>query len=174
MIVMPTPVLLSSLIVTSLLATWLALAADVDVPLPPTIPAETREPARPVQDKAVKRDCTDCAVVRSIRRVQRERATGDVPGYMTSPQYLDQRRYSEPTVGPVVGFSFGPGSEGSRPFVGAAGSSTMRNRILTVVYEVVLRYDDERLRQLEVTEIGDVRVGDRVRVVDDRLEVVAD
>jgi hypothetical protein len=173
-IVMPTPVLLSSLIVAYLLATWIALAADADVPLPPTIPADTGEPARPAQDKAVKGDCTDCAVVRSIRQVQRERSTGDVSGYMTSPQYLDQRRYSEPTVGPVVGFSFGPGSEGSRPFVGAAGSSTMRNRILTVVYEVVLRYDDERLRQLEVNEIGDVRVGDRVRVVDDRLEVVAD
>ena len=174
MIAMPTPLLLASLVVAYLLGTWLALAAEVDVPLPPTIPAETSPPARPVQEKAVEDDCTDCAVVRSIRQVQRERATGDVPGYMTSPQYLDQRRYSEPTVGPVVGFSFGPGSEGNRPFVGAAGSSTMRNRVLNVFYEVVLRYDDERLRQLEVTEIGDVRVGDRVRVVDNRLEVVAD
>jgi hypothetical protein len=173
-IVIPAPVLLSGVFVAYLLAARLAAAAADDLTVPPTIPESTSPTAQPADSRGGKKPCVDCAVVRSIRQVQRESPGGDVPTYMTSPQYLEQRRYSEPTVGPMVGFSFGPGSEGSRPFVGAAGSSTMRNRILTIVYEVTLRYDDDRMRLIEVTDIDDLRVGDRARVVDNRVERVRD
>lgn len=174
MIVIPAPMLLSAVVVAYLLAARLAAAAADDLAVPPTIDERGRATAESAEDRGGKKPCVDCAVVRSIRQVQRERPGGDVPTYMTSPQYLEQRRYSEPTVGPIVGFSFGPGSEGSRPFVGAAGSSTMRNRILTIVYQVTLRYDDDRMREIEVTDIDDLRVGDRARVVDNRVEKVRD
>ena len=41
--------------------------------------------------------------------MERERKTSrELPAYMTSDQYLNTRRYSEPRVGPVIGMTFGP------------------------------------------------------------------
>jgi outer membrane lipoprotein SlyB len=67
--------------------------------------------------------------------------------------------------------SFGPGQE-TRTFVGAAGSSTMRQRMLEIVYEVTLRYDDGRFGLVELPDASRFRVGDRVRVVDNQLELL--
>jgi outer membrane lipoprotein SlyB len=74
-------------------------------------------------------------------------------------------------VGPVFGMTFGAGQE-TRTFVGAAGGSTMRQRILEIVYEVTVRFDDGRFGLLELTDASGFRVGDRVRVVDNQLELL--
>jgi len=56
--------------------------------------------------------------------------------------------------------------------VGAAGSETMRRRILQITYEVTVSFDDGRFGLIEVQDIDDLRVGDRVRVDGSRLELV--
>jgi hypothetical protein len=123
--------------------------------------------ARDVQGR-----CVNCGVVRNIRSVEREKeASREISPYMTSDQYLNTRRYSEPVVGPVFGLTFGPGQE-TRTFVGAAGSQTMRQRLLEIVYEVTVRYDDGRFGVLELPDASRFRVGDRVRVVDNQLELL--
>jgi hypothetical protein len=109
-------------------------------------------------------------VVRSIRTIERERQPQrEMPSYMTSSQYLDTRRYSEPYVGPVVGVTFGPG-QSTKTFVGAAGSPSMRQRILAITYEVTVRYDDGRFGLIEQDDVSRLRAGDRVQVVDNRVE----
>jgi hypothetical protein len=145
-----------------------ALAAE-PVPPPPPIPAGDTAPAG--APAATKGECLNCGVVRSIRAVERERkASREVPAYMTSDQYLNTRRYSEPRVGPVFGLTFGPGQE-TKSFVGAAGNEAMRQRMLEIVYEIVVLYDDGRFGLIEQPDRGALRVGDRVRVVDDRVEL---
>jgi hypothetical protein len=138
--------------------------------LPPPPPAsDIRAPA---PNRGVASECNNCGAVRSIRAVERERAAGrEISPYMTSEQYLDTRRYSEPRVGPVFGMTFGAGQQ-TRTFVGAAGSSTMRQRILEIVYEVTVRFDDGRYGLVEMNDASGFRVGDRVRVADNQLQLL--
>ncbi len=147
-----------------------ALAAEA-VPPPPPMPAGDTAPASAPGAPGNKGKCENCGIVRSIRAVERERKPSrEVPAYMTSEQYLNTRRYSEPRVGPVFGLTFGPGQE-TKSFVGAAGNEAMRQRMLEIVYEIVVLYDDGRFGLLEQADRGVLRVGDRVRVVDDRVEL---
>ncbi len=95
----------------------------------------------------------------------------EMPSYIGSPQYLEQRDFSKPIVGPVLGISFGKGQT-TQTFVGAAGSETMRRRILQITYEVTVAFDDGRFGLIELQNIDDLRVGDRVRVDGSRLELV--
>lgn len=151
-----------------------ATSAAEDIPPPPPMPEdaspETATPPAPKPPAARAAECQDCGVVRSIRSVERERSTQrGVPTYMTSEQYLQGRRYSEPMVGPVFGMTFGKGQE-TRSFVGAAGSETMRQRILEIHYEITVRFDDGRFGLFEQDALNGLRVGDRVHVADDRVE----
>ena len=146
----------------------LAVAAAEDLP-PPPLP-DTQSAPRAAPAGTLKDTCIHCGVVRSIRTLERERgAQRDVPSYMTSSQYLDTRRYSQPYVGPVVGMTFGPG-ESTKSFVGAAGSPSMRQRILDITYEVTVRYDDGRYGLIEQSDVDRLRVGERVQVIDNRVE----
>jgi hypothetical protein len=139
-----------------------------ELPLPPPMPKESAPPPRP----SAGAPCNSCAVIRSIRAVERERpAAREIPTYVGSEQYQDTRSYSGVFVGPVVGLSFGPNKE-SRSFVGAAGSPSMRQRIREIVYEVTLRFEDGRYGSLEQEDVGSFRVGDRVRVTDNRMELL--
>jgi len=128
---------------------------------------ETRSPAP--NPAVAPRECRDCGVVRAVRALERERpATREVPTYMTSDQYLNNREYSEPMVGPVFGMSFGKGQT-TKSFVGAAGNETIRRRILEIFYEVTVRFDDGRFGLFEQEDSGGLRVGDRVKVVDNKV-----
>jgi hypothetical protein len=46
----------------------------------------------------------------------------------------------------------------------------MRERLMQISYEVILRFDDGRYGLLELEDAGDFRVNDRVRVVNNMLE----
>jgi hypothetical protein len=159
-----------SLGVVALLAA-LAVTAAEEIPPPPPMPAAATE-AQPAKAGAPASKCADCAVIRTIRTVERERSMQrEVPSYMTSSQYLDTRRYSQPYVGPVVGMTFGPGQD-TKTFVGAAGSPTMRQRMLEITYEITLLYDDGRYSVIEQSDLGSLREGDRARVVDGQVVLV--
>jgi hypothetical protein len=151
----------------ALLALSGAPAAE-DVPPPPPMPEESARPSEQ-RPATAPRECRDCGAVRSIRALERERpTTREVPTYMTSDQYLNNREYSEPMVGPVFGMSFGKGQE-TKSFVGAAGNETMRRRILEIYYEVTVRFDDGRFGLFEQEDARGLRAGDRVMVVDNKV-----
>lgn len=156
---------------------WLAAAmASQDLSVPPPMPAGDAKgaPAQPstttpAPQQAAAKPCANCGVIRSITQTEREHRGDDMPTYIGSPQYLEQRDFSKPVVGPVMGITFGRGQTTST-FVGAAGSETMRRRILQITYEVAVAFDDGRFGVIELQDIGDFRRGDRVRVDGSRLE----
>jgi hypothetical protein len=176
-------IFLSSLVcvgASGLLAASMQVRAADPVPPPPPMPEASRPavPDLPPSSKAetkptnVKGTCVNCAVIRSIRQIERERASPrQMPNYISSPEYRDTLSFGEqPLVGPVVGLSFGPGSTNNKPYVGAAGSPAMRQRLMQISYEVILRFDDGRYGLLELDDVSDFRAGDHVRVVDNLLE----
>jgi hypothetical protein len=153
---------------------WLATAlAAEDLSVPPPMPAEapssSSTPAkRPPPPKG---PCSNCGVIRSIEQTETERHPREMPSYIGSPQYTEQRDFSKPFVGPVLGITFGKG-QSTQTFVGAAGSEAMRQRIMQITYAVTVSFDDGRFGLIEMQAIDDLRVGDRVRVDGSRLEPV--
>lgn len=154
---MPARILLLALI----LCAGLVHAADE---APPNLPGD-------LPQRAEKPRAAGVAIVRAIRAAEHPRSDRQhIPNYMASEQYLATRRYSEPYVGPVVGMTFGPGQE-TRRYAGAAGSNTMRQSVLEIVYEITVRFDDGRDATIEQDRLDGIRVGDRVEIVDERVQL---
>ena len=124
-------------------------------PKPPTTPSAT---------------CRDCGAVRSIREIRTERKAPRQDTYVSSQQYLQSRPFDQqPLVGPAISFSWGGGSQ-TQTTVGAVGSPEMQQRFIEITYEMTVRFDDGRYGLIEQADPGDLRVGDRVRLVKGRLE----
>jgi len=102
--------------------------------------------------------CRECGVITSIRERQQERAAAS-----TITEGL-------PPVGPVFGFTFG-GDAPVKGFVGAVGNKEMRDRLTEISYEVTVRYNDGRYGVLETRYGADLRVGDRVKVIQNKIEL---
>jgi hypothetical protein len=102
--------------------------------------------------------CRECGVITSIRERQQERA--------------DTRTITQglPPVGPMFGFTFG-GDAPVKGFVGAVGNREMRDRLSEISYEVTVRYNDGRYGVLETRDGADLRVGDRVKVIDNKIDL---
>jgi outer membrane lipoprotein SlyB len=114
--------------------------------------------------------CRDCGVVRSIREIRTERKGSQLAPYVNSPEYLQSRPFDQqPLVGPAISFSWGAGAP-TQPRVGAVGSPEMQQRFIDVSYEITVRFDDGRYGIIEQPDPGDLRVGDRVRVVKGLVE----
>jgi hypothetical protein len=105
-----------------------------------------------------KESCRECGVITSIRERQQERAAAS-----TITEGL-------PPVGPVFGFTFG-GDAPVKGFVGAVGNKEMRDRLTEISYEVIVRYNDGRYGVLETRYGADLRVGDRVKVIQNKIEL---
>lgn len=103
--------------------------------------------------------CRECGVVTSIRELQREREAA-----RTVTERL-------PPVGPVFSFSFGGDAPDKHVFVGAVGDREMRDSLIEISYEVTVRFDDGRYRVLETRDGVDLRVGDAVKVVNNKIEL---
>lgn len=102
--------------------------------------------------------CRECGVITGIRELQQERADAET---------ITQRL---PPVGPMFGFTFG-GDMPVKGFVGAVGNKEMRDRLTEISYEVTVRFNNGRYNTLETRYGADLRVGDRVRVVDNKIEL---
>lgn len=102
--------------------------------------------------------CSQCGVITSIRELQQERAAAG-----TITEQL-------PPVGPVFGFTFG-GDAPVKGFVGAVGTREMRERLTEISYEVIVRYNDGRYGVLDTRDGADLRVGDRVKVIRNKIEL---
>jgi len=103
--------------------------------------------------------CRECGVVTGIRELQHERE---------SARTLTERL---PPVGPVFSFSFGGGAPTKQPFVGAVGSQEMRDSLLEISYEVTVRFNDGRYGVVETRDGVDLRVGDPVKVINNKIEL---
>jgi len=111
------------------------------------------------QRSVIREQCRECGVVTSIRELQREREAA-----RTVTERL-------PPVGPVFSFSFGGDAPAKHVFVGAVGNQEMRDSLVEISYEVTVRFNDGRYRVLETRDGVDLRVGDAVKVVNNKIEL---
>ena len=103
--------------------------------------------------------CRECGVISSIRELQREREAA-----RTVAERL-------PPVGPVFSFSFGAEAPSKPFFVGAVGNQEMRDSLVEISYEVTVRFNDGRYGLVETRNGVDLRVGDPVKVVNNKIEL---
>jgi len=115
------------------------------------------------------RTCRDCGVVRSIREVRTERTAPTQNVYASSPQYLESRPFAPPVVGPAFSLTWGAGQQ-PQTSVGAVGSPQMQQRLTEISYEIIVRFDDGRFGLFEQDDPADLRIGDKVVVVNKRVE----
>jgi hypothetical protein len=126
--------------------------------------------AQPKPQTSATTTCRDCGVVRSIREIRTERKASRQDTYVNSQQYLQSRPFDQqPLVGPAISLSWGGGSQ-TQATVGAVGSPEMQQRFIEISYEMTVRFDDGRYGLIEQADPGDLRVGDRVKLVKGRLE----
>ena len=116
-------------------------------------------------------NCIDCGVVRNIREIRTEREVQRPDAYVSSPQYRDTQPTELPLIGPAISMTWGPGSP-PRTQIGAVGTPGMQRRYIDLTYEVTVRFDDGRFGLIEQDSIDDLRVGDRVIVLDRRVQKV--
>jgi len=103
--------------------------------------------------------CRECGVVTGIRELQHERESArTITGRL-------------PPVGPVFGFTFGGDAPKNNFFVGAVGSKEMRDRLVEISYEVTVRFNDGREAVVETRNGVDLRVGDPVKVINNKIEL---
>jgi hypothetical protein len=144
------------------------LAALFAVVLTAEVPA-AEESEKPNADSSVAGKCRDCGVLRSIREIRTERQPRNPNVYVTSPQYLSTRQDDPVLIGPAVSFSWGSRNEQSQTRVGAVGSPQMQQRFIDISYECMVKFDDGRYALIEQDDVGSLRIGDRVQVVDKRV-----
>jgi hypothetical protein len=126
--------------------------------------------AQPKPQRSATATCRDCGVVRTIREIRTERKTSRQDTYVSSQEYLQSRPFDQqPLVGPAISFSWGGKTE-TQARVGAVGSPEMQQRFVEISYEITVRFDDGRYGLIEQSDQGDLRVGDRVRLVKGTLE----
>jgi len=132
---------------------------------------EQREPQRrPLA--GVTTNCADCGVIRSIREVRTEREATRPDAYVSSPQYRDTLPSDLPRIGPAISFSWG-GGEPPRTQIGAVGTPEMKHRYIDITYEISVRFDDGRFGLIEQDNVNDLRTGDRVIVINKKVEKVS-
>ena len=78
-----------------------------------------------------------------------------------------------PRIGPAFSLSWGAG-EPPRTQIGAVGTPGMKHRYIDITYEVTVRFDDGRFGLIEQDDVNGLRNGDRVIVVNKRVEKVTD
>ena len=149
---------LAALIVPVALVALVLLAAQV--------PAADGNGQNDNADTGVASKCRDCGVLRSIREIRTERELRRPDIYVTSPQYLATRQDDPPRIGPVLSFSWGERNEQTQTRVGALGSPRMPLRFVDISYECLVKFDDGRSALIEQDDVANLRIGDRVQMMD--------
>jgi len=109
--------------------------------------------------------CRDCGVIYDIRQIASERefanALGDTP-------FQDER---SPPARSMITIPFTNKPEANVPRFDVYGSRSMRKQLEERTYEVVIRYDDGRYARMDVSDVGQLYVGARVRIRQNRIEL---
>jgi hypothetical protein len=113
----------------------------------------------PLQPEIVKKqNCSDCGLIRSIRRVERQ-------GRAADPSRDLQDKNPSGLVASI------PLSGGGKPTVGSSTREEKRREAPMVTYEVIVQLDDGRVRILMQDDAEDLRTGDKVRVEDNKVKL---
>lgn len=117
--------------------------------------------------------CENCGVIRSIREIRTERPVPRA-GTATDPRasLAYQTGPGAPLlIGPVVAGTWNArGQTGS--YVGAYGSDKMLEALQQSSWEVIVRLNDGQFTRVEETDASDLRVGDRIKIVDGRIRLL--
>ena len=117
--------------------------------------------------------CQNCGVIRSMREISTERpvpraGTASDPrvslAYQTGPG-------APLLVGTVVVGTWNASGQTSS-YVGAYGSDKMLEALQQSSWEVIVRLDDGQFTRVEEGDASDLRVGDRVKVVDGKIQLL--
>jgi len=122
-----------------------------------TTPVIGQDPGR-LSGPAVNQPCMECGVIFDIRSVTTEREVA-------------KKFDDHPLEGPFIKFPLSR-DPAAKPEVGVIGSKEMREQLEQTVYEVVVRFDDNRFTLIEVSDVSNLHVGDRVHVHQNRIEPV--
>ena len=109
---------------------------------------------------AVNDPCMECGVIYEIRPITSER-----------PVAKTTMEEGAPPVGPTINFPLTRDPD-AKAEVDVFGSKKMREGLEETVYEVVVRFDDDRFTRVEVSDVSNLQVGDRVHVHQNRIEPV--
>ncbi|MGD2139834.1 MAG: hypothetical protein PVH25_05525 [Burkholderiales bacterium] len=116
---------------------------------------EAGEPAQPQTGQS----CRDCGVIYDIRTITSERAAAKT--------FVDET----PPAGPYIRFPLSK-SPDEKAEVGVYGNERQRAELERTTYEVVVRFDDGRYTLIEMDDASGFRIGERVRVHQNRVEPV--
>jgi hypothetical protein len=112
-----------------------------------------------VPDSVADDHCRQCGMIFDIRAITTERELA--------------RTFEEqaPPAGPFINIPLTKNPD-AQAEIGVYGSRKIRKKMVETEYEVVVRYDDDRFTVLRVRDIANMRVGDRVRVIQNRIEPI--
>ena len=117
---------------------------------------ESSSPTGPGVDQI----CRECGVVYEIRQLTGEREVA---------RTMEER---EPQAGPFINIPIGKGWQNQETEIGVYGSRRQRKSLEDITYEVVIRFDDGRFTRIVVSDIGNLNLGTRVHVHQNRIEPV--
>ncbi len=144
---------------------WLAATAGAQ---PIRIP-DFRDSPRVAPAPKPGEKCEHCGVVRSIREMQSQRQSEAPKVFHSEP--IDRGIGGTVYTGAVVYLPLGKGTD--KPFVGGVGTPEMRERFRQTSYEVVIQLDTGGAVSVQRDDGPSFRVGDRVRVQGNQLELLA-
>jgi hypothetical protein len=121
------------------------------------LPAAGAPTAGGRDDPSVDQPCPECGVIYEVREIRRERASA-----RNAPQ-------NPAPVGPMIRFSLGDKAD-RQPHIDVVGSRSMRESMVEVYYEVVVRFDDNRWQRIELPDATGLKAGDRIHVHQNRIE----
>ena len=145
---------------------WLAATAGAQQPI--RIPDFHENPRAAPAPKPGKK-CEHCGVIRSIREMQSQRPVAVPQVFQNQP--IDRGMGGTIYTGAVVYLPLGKGAD--KPFVGGVGTPEMRERFSQTSYEVVIQLDAGGNISVQRDDGASFRIGDRVRVQGNQLELLA-
>ena len=136
----------------------LAVAALLWAVIPMPAPAQSGESSPPPDSIFIR--CGDCGVITSAREVQQQRSNAPPePGGA-----------EKPLVGLALYIPIGTGRQREDAYVGAVGSKEWQDITTRTSYEFVVRMDSGDFRTIQRSGVSDLKVGDRVRLANGRIE----
>ena len=110
-------------------------------------------------DQAREEGCRECGTIFDIKAITTER------------EFARTLEEQAPPAGPFLNIPL-TRNPNAQAEIGVMGSRQMRKELVETEYEVVVRYDDDRFTILRIRDISNMRVGDRVRVIQNRIEPI--
>ncbi|UCD68790.1 MAG: hypothetical protein JSW48_01390 [Betaproteobacteria bacterium] len=112
-----------------------------------------------VSESALDEQCRQCGTIFEIKAIRSER------------EFARTFEERAPPAGPFINIPL-TRKPNAQAEIGVMGSSQMRKELQETEYEVVVRYDDDRFTLIKVRDVSNLRIGDRVRVNQNRIEPI--